>query len=112
MAALAPVFNVSVASSGDNYTVNVGQYNPNPLPVDAKGPLAGRFVNRHAPSLRAIYDLGDLEASRFIYQTGQSGLALSGRYSDMSTEWAQGQYRPLQLQPGRWAHVLKLQPGQ
>lgn len=111
VAALAPVFNVSVASSGDSYTVNVGQYNPNPLPADARGPLAGRFVNRHAPSLRAIYDLGDLESSRFIYQTGQSGLALSGRYADMRDEWASGRYRPLQMQPDRWVHVLQLQPG-
>ena len=110
VAALAPVFNVSVASSGDSYTVNVGQYNPNPLPADAKGALAGRFVNRHAPSLRAIYDLSDLESSRFIYQTGQSGLALSGRYADMRDEWASGRYRPLQMKPARWAHSLQLVP--
>ena len=110
VAALAPVFNVSVAASGDNYTVNVGQYNPNPVPADARGALGGRFVDRHAPSLRAIYDLGDLEASHFIYQTGQSGLALSGRYGDMRDEWASGRYRPLKMQPGRYTHVLTLQP--
>jgi penicillin amidase len=110
VAALAGVFNVSVPSSGDGYTVNVGQYNANPLPADAKGPLAGRFVNRHAPSLRAIYDLSDLESSRFIYQTGQSGLALSGRYADMRDEWAQGRYRQLQMRPTRWVHQMELQP--
>ena len=104
------MFNVSVAASGDNYTVNVGQYNPNPVPADARGALGGRFVDRHAPSLRAIYDLNDLESSRFIYQTGQSGLALSGRYGDMRDEWASGRYRPLKMQPGRYTHVLTLQP--
>lgn len=109
VAALAGVFNVSVASGGDTYSVNVGQYNANPSPADAKGPLGGRFVSRHAPSLRAIYDLRDPESSQFIYQTGQSGLALSGRYADMSAEWADGRYRPLRMQPGRWRHVLELQ---
>ena len=112
MAALAGVFNVSVASDGDTYTVNVGQYNANPQPSDAKGPLGGRFVSRHAPSLRAIYDLGDPESSQFIYQTGQSGLVLSGRYADMSAEWADGRYRKLQMQPRRWRHVLELQAAQ
>ena len=102
-------------SGGDSYTVNVGQYNANPLPADVKAAgakklLGGRFVSRHAPSLRAIYDLGDLESSQFIYQTGQSGLALSGRYGDMSQEWADGRYRQLQMQPARWRHVLELQP--
>ena len=109
VAALAGLFNVSAASGGDTYSVNVGQYNANPSPSDAKGPLGGRFVSRHAPSLRAIYDLGDLESSQFIYQTGQSGLALSGRYADMSQEWADGRYRKLQMQPARWRHVLELQ---
>ncbi|WP_249333735.1 penicillin acylase family protein [Comamonas sp. PE63] len=112
VAALAGVFNVSVASGGDTYSVNVGQYNANPPPSDAKGPLAGRFVSRHAPSLRAIYDLGDPESSQFIYQTGQSGLALSARYADMSAEWADGRYRKLQMQPRRWRHVLELQTEQ
>lgn len=102
VALLAPWFDVSVPSSGDAYTVNAGQY----LAGDKKGP----FVNRHAPSLRTIYDLADLENSRFIYQAGQSGLALSSRYADMRDEWAEGRYRPLQMQPARWRHCLRLVP--
>ena len=100
--ALARFFDVSVPSHGDAYTVNVGQYNAG----EAKGP----FVNRHAASLRAVYDLADLEQSRFIYQTGQSGLVFSPRYRDMSTTWAQTGYRALQSQPTRWAHELTLTP--
>ncbi len=102
VAALARFFDVSVPSHGDSYTVNVGQYNAG----EAKGP----FVNRHAASLRAVYDLADLEQSRFIYQTGQSGLVFSPRYRDMSTTWAQTGYRALQRQPVRWAHELTLAP--
>ncbi|MDP3228340.1 MAG: penicillin acylase family protein [Acidovorax sp.] len=102
VAALARFFDVSVPSHGDSYTVNVGQYNAG----EAKGP----FVNRHAASLRAVYDLADLEQSRFIYQTGQSGLVFSPRYRDMSTTWAQTGYRALQRQPVRWARELTLAP--
>lgn len=100
--ALARFFDVSVPSHGDGYTVNVGQYNA--------GETSGPFVNRHAASLRAVYDLADLEQSRFIYQTGQSGLVFSPRYRDMSGTWAHTEYRPLQRQPARWAHSLVLSP--
>lgn len=100
--ALARFFDVSVPSHGDSYTVNVGQYNAG----EARGP----YVNRHAASLRAVYDLADLEQSRFIYQTGQSGLVFSPRYRDMSTTWADTGYRALQRQPARWVHTLMLLP--
>jgi penicillin amidase len=102
VALLAPYFDVSVASPGDAYTVNVGQYNAG----DVKGP----FVNRHAASLRAVYDLADLEQSRFIYQTGQSGLVFSPRYRDMHATWAQAGYRRLQREPARMRHELRLVP--
>jgi len=102
VALLAPYFDVSVPSPGDAYTVNVGQYNAG----EAKGP----FVNRHAASLRAVYDLADLEQSQFIYQTGQSGLVFSPRYRDMRSAWAQGGYRRLQREPARMQHDLRLVP--
>jgi len=101
-AALSKFFDVSVPTSGDPWTVNVGQYWAN----DPRLP----FANRHAASLRAIYDLADLEKSQFIYQTGQSGLVFSSRYRDMKDEWAQVKYRPLQLKPGEWKHQARLVP--
>jgi penicillin amidase len=82
--------------------VNVGQYWLN----DEKHP----FANRHAASLRAVYDLSNLENSQFIYQTGQSGLAYSDRYADMAEEWAQVKYRPLQMKPAAVKHMLLLDP--
>jgi penicillin amidase len=100
--ALARFFDVSVPTGGDSFTVNVGQYWPN----DAKTP----FANRHAASLRAVYDLADLEKSRFIYQTGQSGLVFSSRYRDMSSTWAGVGYRPLQMNPAGFSHELTLRP--
>ncbi|MBA4329969.1 MAG: penicillin amidase [Polaromonas sp.] len=100
--ALARWFDVSVPTGGDAFTVNVGQYWPN----DAKFP----FANRHAASLRAVYDLADLEKSQFIYQTGQSGLVFSSRYRDMSTSWVGVNYRPLQMSPAGFKHELQLRP--
>lgn len=99
---LAPYFNVVVPTGGDSNTVNVGHYWPN----DTKTP----FANRHAASLRAIYDLADLEKSEFIYQTGQSGLVFSSRYRDMRDAWSNVQYRPLQMHPSAWRHVQTLTP--
>jgi penicillin amidase len=100
--ALARGFDVMVPTGGDSFSVNVGQYWPN----DPKIP----FANRHAASLRAVYDLADLEKSQFIYQTGQSGLVFSSRYRDMSADWAAVAYRPLQMTPAAFAHQLTLTP--
>ena len=99
---LRELFNVRVPSDGDMFTINVGQYwaNETYLP----------FANRHAASLRVVYDLSDLEQSQFIYQTGQSGLVWSSNYRDMAHEWAWGQYRPLRSQPDTWVHELVLNP--
>lgn len=95
-------FDVSVPSGGDGFTVNVGQYKLDD-PDQA-------FANRHAASLRAIYDLSNLDRSVFIYQTGQSGNVLSNRYRDMSQEWAQGRYRALRMKPKTTVSTLKLEP--
>ncbi len=102
VAALSSFFDVTIPTGGDPFTVNVGQYWPN----DDKTP----FANRHAASLRAIYDLANLENSQFIYQTGQSGLVFSERYRDMSPGWAKVQYRPLQLNPSEIRHSLAMVP--
>lgn len=100
--ALARWFDLQVPSGGDIFSVNVGQYWAN----DPREP----FASRHAASLRALYDLDNLENSRFIYQSGQSGLVFSPRYRDMQAEWAGGTYRPLQLKPATIHHRLVLQP--
>lgn len=100
--ALAPLFEVRRETGGDPFTVNVGQYHLDKADVP--------FANRHAASLRAIHDLSDPERSVFIYQTGQSGNALSGRYRDMADEWAAVQYRPLRMAPPSWRSSLTLKP--
>jgi penicillin amidase len=68
------------------------------------------FANRHAASMRTVFDLSNLENSQFIYQTGQSGLVFSDRYRDMASTWSAVAYRPLQLSPAKMVHTLTLKP--
>jgi penicillin G amidase len=96
---LAKYFDVTVPTGGDPWTINVGQYW-----LNEKHP----YQNRHAASLRHVFDLADLEKSGFMYQTGQSGLVWSRRYRDMSDDWAAVKYRPLQLSPSSFASELVL----
>jgi penicillin amidase len=49
------------------------------------------FAAVHGPGLRAIYDLSNLAASRFIVATGQSGNPLSPHYDDLLRLWQTGQ---------------------
>src|SRR5208282_1283591 len=71
---LAKFFDIRVPSPGDTYTIDVGR---NTLANEA-----APFASRHAPSLRAIYDLSDLDKSEYMHSTGQSGNVLSPLYKD------------------------------
>lgn len=84
---LAPLFDISVPSGGDPYTVNVGR---NRMEDEARP-----FANTHAPSLRAIYDLSDLDNSLYIHSGGQSGNVLSPLYKTFTRAWARGDYIPM-----------------
>lgn len=84
---LARVFDIRVPSAGDAYTVNAGA-------VDF-GADAEPFANRHAPSLRAITDLADPQASVFIHSGGQSGNPLSAHYRNFTDAWARVEYVPM-----------------
>jgi len=84
---LRDLFDIEVPSAGGTYTVNVGRHSIN----DEDHP----FINEHAASLRAIYDLEDLDRSIFIHSTGQSGNPLSPHYSAFANLWSSGRYLPL-----------------
>ena len=85
---------------GDSFTINVGRLEL----LKADNP----FETKQAPSLRALYDLSDLEQSLFIYQTGQSGWVQSKLYRNMGTLWAQNEYLPLQMKPQKVNRKLDL----
>ncbi|MDA0675316.1 MAG: penicillin acylase family protein [Proteobacteria bacterium] len=48
------------------------------------------FANVHGPGFRAVYDLADLDASRFIIATGQAGNPLSPHYQNLMERWRNG----------------------
>jgi penicillin amidase len=76
-----------VPSGGDGYTINRGEMD--------FGDEAEPYANRHASSLRAIYDLGDPQASLFIHPGGQSGNPFSPHYRSFAPLWARGDYVPM-----------------
>ena len=47
-----------------------------------------------APSMRMVVDLGNLDRSTWINQTGASGHAFNGHYDDQTEDWVKGRQRP------------------
>jgi penicillin amidase len=76
-----------VPSDGDYYTINRGASR-------TSDPLQP-FAHVHGATLRAIYDLSDLDASLFILAPGQSGNPLSAHWGDLAQRWADGGAFPL-----------------
>jgi penicillin G amidase len=78
-----PVLNdltdLSVASSGDFYTLDRG----GSFDVDEKHP----FIRTHGGGFRGLYDLADPDKSRFMITTGESGHVLSPHYGDLVPLW-------------------------
>ena len=104
--ALAKYFDVREPVSGDTYTVNVSRH-------DIRNETEP-YTAVHAASLRALYDLADLENSRFIHSTGQSGIVFSQLYANLAKRWASVQYIPMKtvrtsVEPGALG-VLRLSP--
>jgi penicillin amidase len=105
--ALAPLFELRVPTGGDTYTVDVGRVGLKP---DATtGEL---YLNEHAPSLRAIYDLGDPAQSRVMHSSGQSGLPWMPAYRAFVRPWVEVRYVPLWPRAAEPADVLRLSPEQ
>lgn len=59
------------------------------------------FAAIHGPGYRAVYDLGDLDRSRFSIATGQSGNPFSLHYDDFVPLWREG--RTVELSGSRSA---------
>jgi len=72
---------IEAPSGGDDFTVQRGEYTSSDLVA---------FPHRDGPGLRAVYDLADLGASRFMIATGQSGNPLSAHWSDLFAKWLTG----------------------
>lgn len=91
---LARLFNIAVPTGGDGTTVDVGHYRV----YAAEHP----FASVHAASYRGRFDLADLDRSRFVAATGQSGNPLSPHYRDLSARWGRGATIPMTRDPAAY----------
>ena len=94
----------AVEADGGFYTVNRGG-------PRLGGPPESRYENRHGPGFRAVYDLADLDNSRFMIATGQSGNPLSPFYGSLATRWRDGEYLKLDGPGAAVRYRLALDPG-
>jgi penicillin G amidase len=100
---LRDLFDVSVAHGGARNSPNAGYVNFDEATL---------FQQFHGAGYRAVYDLADLNRSRFMQAVGQSGNIFSPYYADLLPLWAAGKTLTLEpLAEGRGAHVLRLLPG-
>ncbi len=79
---LGSLFENRVGVPGDGSTVNVTHFRYS----------SGNYDVYHAASMRAIYDLSDLNNSLFMHAPGQSGHPLSPHHGDLAEPWARGEY--------------------
>jgi len=87
---LAPLFELRQQVPGDTWTVDVARY--------ALGNEPQPFSARHAASLRALYDLSDLDRSSYMFSSGQSGNPFSPFYRNFNAPWARVEYIPMSMQ--------------
>jgi len=83
---LARWFDLRQPVGGDRYTVDVSEND-----ISAKRP----YEAVTGPSLRALYDLSNLENSVFIQSTGQSGNRFSPLYDNFAARWGRVEYIPM-----------------
>ena len=76
---LSRISDLSVASSGDFYTLDRG--GGVEVPPDLP------FARTHGAGYRGLYDLTDPEKSRFMITSGQSGHIFSRHYGDLVALW-------------------------
>ncbi|MBI1208969.1 MAG: penicillin acylase family protein [Azospirillum sp.] len=76
------LFDIGIETDGSVFTINRG--------TSRIGDPETPFAHIHGPGYRSIYDLSDLQRSRFIITTGQSGNPLSPHYDDFVRRWRDG----------------------
>jgi penicillin amidase len=79
------LFGYGVATDGGDNTLNKAG-------ASFRGAADSLFEDIHGPGYRAVYDLADLNRSRFMIATGQSGNPFSPHYGNLATRWRDGIY--------------------
>ena len=79
------LFGYEVETDGGDHTLNKAG-------ASFRGAPDTLFEDIHGPGYRAVYDLADLDRSRFMIATGQSGNPFSPYYGNLATRWRDGKY--------------------
>jgi penicillin amidase len=79
---LRPFVSRTVTAGGDTFTVNPVMH------------VSDRTI---ISSYRQVIDLSNLDASRFVTTTGQSGQRASAHYDDLLPRWNRGEYVPMRF---------------
>lgn len=97
---VASLVDLATPTDGDNFTLN----RASPRVDD---PTGAHFDDVHGASLRVIFDLSNLDRSRFVIAGGQCGNPLSAHYADFVALWRDGQYVTM---VGKDGNLLRLVP--
>ncbi|MSP82133.1 MAG: penicillin acylase family protein [Alphaproteobacteria bacterium] len=100
---IGDLFVVSQGIGGDRFTIDVSD-----LGGDPDDPFGSGF----GAGFRGVYDLADLERSRFVIAVGQSGNPFSPHHTDLAAAWLGNELFTIPgVMPGEdWAHRLLLLP--
>ena len=82
--------NQAVARPGDASTVNA---------AGGSGFALQNYDQDEVPSMRQIIDMSNLDASRFVTTTGESGLPFADHNFDLLPLWDAGRYQPMDFTP-------------
>ena len=99
---LSTLTTVEIETDGSDHTVNRGGYR------STKG--RAPFRHGHGAGLRAVFDLADLNQSRFVIALGQSGHPASEHYDDLNLMWRDGGSLTLPAKPLNPIATLTLEP--
>jgi penicillin amidase len=102
---LARWFELRAPIGGDTYSINVSRVSLKPDAVTGE-----IYLDEHGPSLRALYDLGDLSRSRVITSSGESGNVFSPFYSNMLPAWLKVEDVPLWSAKAQHTLIVTPQP--
>ncbi len=79
---LGALFDIGLPAPGGQETVNRAGFGRTDFV---------HFPDAHGPGYRGVFDLANLDSSRFIIATGESGDPLSPHYGDLAERWRDGE---------------------
>ncbi|MDE2335378.1 MAG: penicillin acylase family protein [Rhodospirillales bacterium] len=90
-----------IPAPGDDTTIDAGGIAADPL---------SPFADVHGPAYRGVYDLADLNRSRFVVAPGQSGNPFSRFATNFLQRWRDGMMVQLRRRPAKITGTIMLEP--